>query len=400
MLSIMIKTKPLYINVLLTFVALGLHGYLSQKFYLLQNAEASGNSFCNLGGMWNCDAVNTSPYARLFGQPIALWGLITHLVFLFTQIMVAMRQDAKEIWADLTIYISSLIAATSVVMGYISMTKLGSLCLFCIAAYSFSFFNIILLKVAGLNYVTSFKNAKNVLTNKNTWITALSIPILVAIFNSSWGGEMNSSQSKGLVNDRINAWMAAPVSKFDLNLGLHMGAPVTEAKMTIVEFADFRCPHCKHAAPSVKAFVQSRKDVALLFKAYPLDGTCNLDPGFNGKGDGIPCRLSFAVFCAEKTEQTGWNVYDSIFEDQSEFSRIRTVEEVDKKLCEYGIKDCDKLKACMDEGSTKVMIQQMAQEATQANVKGTPTFYINNKILSGAQFLPTLEKAYEIIKSQ
>ena len=340
----MIKNKPFYINVLLTFVALGLHGYLANKFFLLQNAEASGQSFCNLGGMWNCDAVNTSPYAKFLGQPIALWGFVTHLIFLLSQIMVVLRQDSKNIWGDLTVYLSSFIAAVSVVMGFISITHLGSLCLFCLGAYSLSILNILFLKLAGFNYIESFKKIKSTLLDKTTWLAAVAIPLLVFILSSSWGGTLNSSEAKGLVNDRVAAWIAAPVAQFDSNLGLRLGASPSEAKMTIIEFADFLCPHCKHAAPSIKAFVQSRKDVALVFKAYPLDGTCNLDPGFNGKGSGIPCRLTLAVFCAEKLEQTGWKLYDSIFEDQAEYQRLKSVDEVDQKLCKSGIQNCDQLK--------------------------------------------------------
>lgn len=395
----MIKTKPLYINILFTFVALGLHGYLANKFFLLQNAESSGQSICNLGGLWNCDAVNTSPYSRFLGNPIALWGLATHLIFLIGQIMVAWRKDLKDQWADVVVYLSSLIALTSVVMGFISLTKLGSICLFCLIAYALSILNLVLLKLAGFDFLRSFKNFGSVIKDRTSWMAAISIPLLVFVIGSNWGGSssLNSSQAKGLVTDRLAAWTAAPVSQFDLSLGLHLGAPVEKAKMTIVEFADFRCPHCKFAAPSVKAFVQSRNDVALVFKAYPLDGTCNLDPGFKGRGDGISCRLAMAVVCAEKLEQKGWNLYDSIFNNQSDYQMLNSIDLVDQKLCESGIKDCASLKTCMDDDATKVIVQKMAQEGTQAGLQGTPTFYINNKLMSGGQFLPVLEKVYEVL---
>lgn len=396
----MIKTKPLYINVLLTFVALGLHGYLTNKFFLLQNAEASGQSFCNLGGMWNCDAVNTSPYSRLLGNPIALWGFVTQIAFLVCQLMVAMRQELKNIWADLTVYFATLIAATTVVMGFISLTQIGSVCLFCFGAYFLSITNIIFLKLAGFNFSQSFRHLGSAIKDKTLWIMAILVPVLVFIIGSNWGGTQSSAQVEGLVSDRIAAWNAAPVSTFDLNLGLRLGASPEQAKMTIVEFADFRCPHCKHAAPSIKAFVQSRKDVALLFKAYPLDGTCNNDPNFNGRGDGISCRLAFAVVCAEKLEQKGWSLYDSIFNEQAEYQSLGSTDEVDQKLCKSGIQDCEKFKTCMGDEGTRVMVQKMAQEGTQAGLTGTPTFYINNKLLGGAQFLPVLEKAYSLIKGR
>lgn len=395
----MIKTKPLYINLLLTILALGLHAYLANKFFSLQTATSSGDSVCNFGGVFNCDAVNTSSYAKLLGYPVAAWGFAAHIVFLFAQIMVAMRQDAKDHWADITVYLSTLIAGTSIFMGFISLTQLTSICLFCVAAYVLSFLNILFLSLSNISYISSLKNIKNVLTEKMSWFSALAIPLIAIIISSAWGGPQNTSETRGLVDDRLRAWNASPKVSFDQGLGLRLGASPENTKMTIVEFADFRCPHCKHAAPSVKAFVQSRKDVALIFKTYPLDGTCNNDPGFNGQGDGISCRLAFAVMCAESTEQKGWKVFDSIFNDQELYRQLRSIDEVDQELCKSGISDCDKFKACMNEEGTKVMIQKMAQEGTQAGLKGTPTFYVNDKLLTGAQFLPVLEKVYESLKA-
>lgn len=398
--SIMIKTKPLYINLLLTILALGLHSYLAHKFFSLQSATDSGDSVCNLGGVWNCDAVNTSPYAKLFGYPIAAWGVAAHLVFLFAQIMVAMRQDIQDHWTDITAYLATLIAGTSIFMGFITMTQLTSICLFCVAAYVLSFLNVIFLSLSGINFISSFKNIKSVLTEKVSWFSALAVPLLAVIISSAWGGPQNSSETRGLVEDRIRAWQASPSSTFDPSLGLRLGSTPEETKMTIVEFADFRCPHCKHAAPSIKAFVQSRKDVALIFKTYPLDGTCNNDTGFKGQGDGISCRLAFAVMCAETIEQKGWKMFDAIFKDQDLFRQLHSIEDVDQQLCKIGVTDCEKFKTCMGEESTKILVQKMAQEGTQAGLKGTPTFYINNKVLTGAQLLPVMEKAYESIKSQ
>jgi protein-disulfide isomerase/uncharacterized membrane protein len=396
----MIKTKALYFNLLLTIFAIGLHAYLAQKFFALQNAESSGQSFCNLGGLWNCDAVNTSPYSRLFGNPIALWGFATHLVFLLCQVMVLAKKRTDDVWADLTVYLSLLIAGTSVVMGYITITQVGSFCLFCITAYVLSLGNLVVLKIAGFQYLASLKNFINVLKQSTSWILAASIPLLVFVIGSNWRGPQSASQVEGIVSDKMAAWTAAPASQFDMNLGLRLGAQPENTKMTIIEFADFRCPHCKHAAPSIKAFVQSRKDVALIFKAYPLDGTCNLDPGFNGQGDGISCRLAFAVVCAEKLEQKGWKLYDNIFENQTDYQHLGSIDQVDQKLCTEGISDCEKFKSCMSDDETKNAVQKMAQEATQAGLKGTPTFFINNKLLNSAQYLPVLEKAYSVIKDQ
>jgi protein-disulfide isomerase/uncharacterized membrane protein len=404
MLNNMIKTKPLYFNLLFTIISIGVLAYLTNKFFLLQSAESSGQSFCNLGGIWNCDAVNSSPYSRLFGYPMGLWGLVTNVVFLLCQVMVLIRPktqpEAQNYWVKITGLAALFIAGTSVVMGSLSITKIGSVCLFCLIVYILSFVSLILLAFAGISYKQALKSLFEVFTNKATWFMMIAVPVLVFIIGQNWGSAMNSNEVKAFTEDRYAAWKAAPPAQFDPQLGLRLGASPENTKMTIIEFADFRCPHCKHAAPSIKAFVQSRNDVALLFKTYPLDGTCNLDPAFGGQGDGISCRLAFAVMCAEKLEQKGWMLYDSIFENQFDYHQLTSVDQTDKKLCESGISDCAKFKTCMDDEGTRVMIQKMAQEGTQSGLKGTPTFFVNNKLLNGAQFLPVMEKVYDDIKGQ
>lgn len=393
----MIKTKPLYINIIFTILALGLHAYLTNKFFALQSATSSGQSLCNLGGIWNCDAVSTSSYAQLLGRPIALWGFATHLVFLFLQIMVAWKQNAQDTWARLTVYFTFVVVVASIVMGTISLTKLNSACLFCLIAYGLSILNLALLSLAGFEFKKSFSSLQVVLQEKSLYLSFLSVPVLTFMLGASWAGNENAAQVQVFATDKVLAWQNAPAQSFDPALGLRLGAPQEQARMTIVEFADFRCPHCKHAAPSVKAFVQSRPDVALLFKAYPLDGTCNLDPALQGQGDGVSCRLAMAVFCAEKVNQSGWKTFDLIFDQQEELRMLSKVESVDQAICDLKLQDCGDMKTCLNDESTKVAIQKMAQEGTQAGLRGTPTFYINNRLLEGAQLIPVLEKTYEAI---
>lgn len=397
----MIKTKPLLINLLLSLVALFLHGYLTQKFFDLQNGLSSGQSLCNLNSTWNCDAVSTSKFASFGGFPIALWAFITHVIFVFAQIMVLLRQSTKDYWAQITVWMTLLIGSASVVMAAISVTQLKTFCLFCFMAYGLSLTNFIFLKLAGLDFKAALQGVKDLALNKTTWGLLIAIPAAVFVFGKNWGGDATDSRTKAKVQDMVAAWAAAPTANFDQSTGLRMGADPTTAKLTLVEFADFRCPHCKHAAPTLKAFVQSRQDVALIFKPYPLDGSCNMAPVFQGNGDGISCRLAFAVQCSEKIDQKGWDMNTYIFEHQEEFIRTANVAETDEKLCKSGlVKDCDAFKACMGSEETRVQVQKMAEEGTQAGIRGTPAFFLNNKLLTGGQFLPVLEAAEKAVRAQ
>lgn len=398
---VMIKTKPLLINLLLTLVAVFLHGYLTQKFFDLQNGLASGQSLCNLSSVWNCDVVSTSKYARFAGFPLALWALVTHLVYLVVQSGVLIRQELRDTWATLVAILTLGIAAASVVMASISMTQLKTFCLFCFIAYGLSITNFVFLKLAGFEFKTAFAGLGQASRDKLTWGALLAIPVMTFVLAKNWGGPVTDSRMQTRIQDAVASWQAAPSANFELGSGLRLGADPAQAKMTLVEFADFRCPHCKHAAPTLKAFVLSRPDVALIFKPYPLDGTCNAAPVFKGQGDGISCRLAFAMQCSEKLDQKGWEMSSHIFDNQEEYLQLRNLELVDSKLCESGlVKDCEAFKVCMSADETRLSIQKMAEEGTQAGIRGTPAFFLNGKSLSGGQFLPILEEAERTLKAQ
>lgn len=397
----MLKTKPLVINIVLSLFALALHAYLTQKFFDLQNGAASGESICNVGALWNCDAVSSSSYAQVLGFPLALWAFCVHLVYIAAQVITVLSSDKKSVWAAATSVGSVIVALASVIMLSISLLKLKNYCLFCFVAYGLSFVGLLLVHFSGLSLGSLVSNLKNLIQNKLAWGLVLAVPVSVFVFAKSWGGPFSESRAQMQMQDQILAWKAAPEQNFDLTLGIHMGAPLETAKMTIVEFADFRCPHCKFAAPTLKAFTQGRQDVALIFKPFPLDGTCNPSPSFNGQGDGISCRLAFAAFCADQLEKKGWELTQKIFNSQDDYRLLSRMEDVDSKLCAEGVtSDCEKLKACMSEDNTRVQIQKMAQEGITAQIRGTPSFFINKKELGGAQFLPVLQAAEKALMNQ
>lgn len=396
----MLKTKPLLINIIFTVLAIGLHFYLTQKFYALQNGTSSGESFCNLNTLWNCDVVSTSSYAKVFGHPLALWAMVTNAVFLLVQVLTFLNPgQSSSLWAKSSSIGSVTIFLASVVMAFISFTQLSNLCLFCFLAYGLSVASLILIQLAGLQPLAFFQHIAGAIKDKTTWILLASVPVLVFILSSAWAGPMSGSLAKGIIQDQISAWQAAPVQTFDTTLGLHLGAPIDQARMVIVEFADFRCPHCKFAAPTLKSFTQSRKDVALIFKPFPLDGTCNPSPVFEGRGDGISCRLALASYCAEVTEKQGWKMTQAIFDNQESYRMQSRIEDVDRMLCDSkAVGDCDELKKCMSDDNSRVQIQKMAQEGIAAKIQGTPAFFINGKSLSGGQYLPVLETADGLIR--
>ncbi len=77
------KNKLLLLPLLTTFIAMGVHLYLTQHYYALKFGTGEAGSMCNINEVLNCDAVTASEYSAFLGVPIALWGLFTNLVLFY-----------------------------------------------------------------------------------------------------------------------------------------------------------------------------------------------------------------------------------------------------------------------------------------------------------------------------
>lgn len=394
------QKKGLVLSLFFTLVAMGLHYYLSQKFYGLKFGIASGSSVCNVSAFLNCDAVSISKYSSLFGFPLALWGLITNLIFFILQLSVLSNwfSDSKK-GRTLTFLFSAFIALASVVMAVISFTQLSQLCLFCAGAYILSLLSLALLIWILPPQKNDIRDWASHLfsTGKSTFLFLFAIPFLVWLANSIFidqtGGQGHDIER--VAREKVATWQAAPSQTFDESTGLILGPE--KSPFVIVEFADFLCSHCKHAYPTLHAFTQAHPEVKLVFKTFPLDGTCNSDPSFGGRGDGIKCRLALASLCAEKLEKKGWMLHHSIYDQQESFYELKQASEVDAKVCSLANLDCPKMQSCMDSQDTLNELKTMAQEGIKAQITGTPSIFINGRLLQGAQLMPVLDAAFRTV---
>ena len=141
---------------------------------------------------------------------------------------------------------------------------------------------------------------------------------------------------------------------------------------------------------------RSHPDVKLIFKPFPLDGTCNED--MKGGGDGISCGLAFAVMCAEQINKTGWKAHDYFFENQMAVIQANNLDtNLQDVSSVIGISK-DDLKKCVDAPETRTLVTKMAAEGAAAKIQGTPAVFVNNKLLNGGQLLPVLDAAYKTLR--
>lgn len=381
------KSNLLIISLLIT---IGLFIYLTVHHFALKIGLGS-NSICAINSKINCDAAATSSFAEIFGIPIALLGASFHFILLCFVLFYRMGFVESSAYLQKTIRgLLSLAFATSVVMAIVSAFVVKVLCPFCAGTYVFSIFNIFLgWNLVQLDAKHDFQLSEYFGTYKSHLIALACIPLLGWISSAMIQDSYGLDEIKKRIPEKIAIWKAGTQYSFDKNLGLTN--KVENPRITLVEFADFKCPHCKVASDTIDAFLKGKSDIQFTYKPYPLDGTCN--SGMQQKGDGSRCTLAAFTLCAEKLENKGWDMHHWIFARQDELFSVtdakKLLPDIEKDL---GL-DANKMAECSDSTEIFEQIKKSADEGNASQVEGTPTIYMNGKKLPWGQFLEVLKEA-------
>ena len=378
-----------------------LHLLLTLHYYPLRFGFSGEKSSCSINSVFDCDAVSTSAYSALLGIPLSLWGLVTNalLLILIIGIVIQMAEEMSRL-IRVTAYLSGFIALMSIVMGAISMAQLNTYCLYCIGTYVTSFITFAALHTLNEDKYLDFLavDIQSFFSNQKVYLVLfVLVPITVFISNRGIVSNYGADSIDIIVQNSINQWKSKKAFEFTPPPTLTKGAK--ESFMVVSEFADFQCGHCRRAALPLSSFSRSHKDVKFDFYVFPLDGDCNKAIK---QGRGTSCRLAKATYCAgQQSSELGWAFHDSIFTDQSKFPMSGANDRIDKILKEIlssSSINWEDLNACMESEATQEAILAQAQAGEDARVRGTPTIFVNGRVLPKAQLIPVLEAAYKSLK--
>lgn len=384
-------------------LSIGAHLYLTLHYYPLKFGFASGQSLCNLNAKFDCDAVSASAYSALLGIPLAAWGMVFNAI-LFMMILMSWLEwtDHPERLRRWTLLLSGTSFAASLVMGTISLVFMSNYCLFCIALYVLS--AIIFIALLGILREPFWSNLKHDIPNlwsesRGIIFSFAAIPLMAFLTHKIFTQNLGEGEVSKIVNQAVVEWEVAPQVNFVAKPSLTKGPSADEAAVTLVEFADFRCGHCKRASFTLDAFVNSHPDVRFEFYSFPLDGACNEKIN---QASGLSCRLAATVYCAEK-DGKGWEMHDRIFEKQEVINGYGTTQELDKLLANEvtaaGL-NWDSLLRCVNEPETTDAIKAQAKQGALANVMGTPTLFAEGRIVSRGHMIPVLQGIREKAKAR
>jgi protein-disulfide isomerase len=149
-----------------------------------------------------------------------------------------------------------------------------------------------------------------------------------------------------------------------------------DAPVTIVEFTDFECPFCRRASlPIALLLQQSGTPVRYVFRNFPLD--------FHEHAE-----LAAEAALAARAQGKFWPMHDLIFSNQKDLSRQGLI-----TLAEQLHLDVARFTNEIDTGKYKAEIAADRALGVEANVNGTPAFFINGRRIDGALTLPELTQA-------
>jgi protein-disulfide isomerase len=140
------------------------------------------------------------------------------------------------------------------------------------------------------------------------------------------------------------------------------------APIQIVEFSDFQCPYCNMAADTVRQVETKYGDkVSVVYRNFPLP---------------MHRRAHPAAEAAECANEQGkfWEYHDQLFANQ----RQSTDDDFATFAQTAGL-DVTKFKDCYASGKYKDAVDADIHDGEKVGMSGTPGFYINGRMLSGAQ---------------
>ena len=151
------------------------------------------------------------------------------------------------------------------------------------------------------------------------------------------------------------------------------------ASVTIIEFSDYQCPFCQKAEDVVDQVMKTYADkVRLVYRDYPLPFHPNARPA------------SEAAACAN-AQGKFWEYHAKLFHgDGLEPEKLKTYAD------QVGL-DRKKFDDCFEKKPFKAEIDKDVKDGEKAGVNGTPAFFINGRMLSGAQ---PFEKFKEVIDDE
>jgi protein-disulfide isomerase len=157
-----------------------------------------------------------------------------------------------------------------------------------------------------------------------------------------------------------------------LHIGLSPSMGPEDAKITLIEFADFECPSCRQLDLVLRELLPRHPEVRLVFKQYPLT-------------DIHPWAMTAAIAsqCAfEQSPAAFWKIHDAIFDAQDLITPSNVWEKMLDLANQLGL-NAEAYRACMINPKTSTQVMATIEEGHALTITATPTTFVNSRRVVG-----------------
>ncbi len=352
----------------------------------------------------SCDIVNTSEWSEVIGVPLFTWAVPTYLLFgLLAILALGGSHGTKPL-----ILAGGLGAIVfSGFLYYISVVELGNVCLWCMRLYVLNALLPFLALISGIE-PEDMPGGKELGTAAAAFAVFAGVSVVAQ--QQYRAGLLEGTPEIAQLNNTepTEAEMAAatdpegPAPSISYDITTEDGNPGKiaiqpddawkgnpDAKVAIIEFADFECGYCKRAGFQLRRLYESYKDeIVFVYKHFPMNPACN--PGVNNPRHRYACSAHLASVCAQKQGRF-WAYHDLLYKNNHQLR--------DEHLIAYAEKvglEMDSFLQCMrtKEGAAKVKASGL--EGKAAETHGTPRIWIDGKLYRAGASAEQMARAIEV----
>lgn len=373
----------------------------SVKHHLDLRASGQTDAACNVSAEINCDAVASSKYSEIMGVPIGVFGAGYFLAMLLLAATTAKGHKSRREHEPAWFILSLAGVVASVVLAGISLGVIGKACLVCFGIYG------VTLTQAGLAYAL-FRNgdnrsfaAKNVGNGLTSAAVALALSVVAYNFLKPAAELPKELQDVAGRHDNEaavppHANLVPLVKDIPINRTPYSGAGEDyrlgsdDAKVVIVEFADYQCPACADASKTLDELYKVMGDrILIVFKNFPLSNQCN--GSMTSNMHPYSCDISRLARCAGQYGKF-WEYHGLAFDDQRNAS-LERAKEWGRKV---GMTDAQ-MQVCLTSNDILAKIRDDIDLGTRSGVDGTPTIFINGRKYLGGRSVSALQATIEAL---
>ncbi|MGV8176234.1 MAG: DsbA family protein [Candidatus Bilamarchaeaceae archaeon] len=145
----------------------------------------------------------------------------------------------------------------------------------------------------------------------------------------------------------------------------------SDAKVTLVEFSDFGCSFCSRfhsqTLPQIREQYVKTGKVRFVYMHFPLAMHADAQ------------KAAEAAECAGEQGKF-WEMHDWLYQNQGNLG----VRSLKSEAAALGL-DTAKFDSCLDSGKYEAKVKGQMAEGQEHGVRGTPSFFVNGRMLAGAQ---------------